>query len=120
MSRTRPYLHKEKHGTAVKSLCDQGSLAVGSTLNDVYRSELPSGGNAGDSLTVCRKFIVSEKFQTDNTAKELWERFVEHGEVSSFNSLDNHNENAEVASAVCLKKTLAPKQKKDFPFALAW
>lgn len=116
MSRLKGYKVKSQGGRSVKNNVDQCSLSIAGTLKDSASDEV----RPGDSISLCRKFVISEKFQTSNSAKELWERFVQHGEISSFASLDNHNEHAEVGCAVCVKRFIAPRQKKNFSFSVAW
>ena len=115
MSRLKGYKVK-LGGGSVKNHVDQCSLSIAGTLKDSPNHGIKQEG----SISICRKFVISEKFQASNTAKELWERFVQHGEVSSFASLDNHNEHAEVASAICIKRVIAPTQRKSFTFSVAW
>lgn len=116
MSRLKGYKAKGLNGRLVKNHVDQCSLSIASTLKD----SLTGGLGQEDSISVCRKFVIHEKFQTSNTAKELWDRFVQYGEISSFPFLDSHNEHAEVGSAVCVKRLVAPRQKKNYSFAVAW
>lgn len=116
MTRLKGYKIKSQSGRSVKNHVDQCSLSIAGTLKDTLTDDIQQG----DSISVCRKFVISEKFQTSNTAKELWERFVQFGEISSFASLDRHNEHAEVGSAVCIKRLIAPSQKKNFSFSVAW
>lgn len=149
MSRTKAF-EPSGNAAKGKTVYDQCSISVASTLSELYHDDSagtssPDNGSvqslksmkaAPESLTVCNKFAVGKRGQatehrdpvngyTDfckrSSATELWERFVTYGEISStFASSDVDDYEAEVACAICLKKTLHSLQKKDFPFAVAW
>jgi non-lysosomal glucosylceramidase len=119
MSRTRPYKKNDQIGTNSETMCDQGSLSIASTLVDMYCNEEQELVSTS-SLTVCRKFVIHEKAPPGDTALELWTRFHKHGEISSFATIDDYNEDVEVACAVCLKKVVPPGKKSNYPFSVSW
>lgn len=117
-----------------RAVGDVGSFAVAASSSLLDEDD----GNSDGRISTCARFVsairgingsscqTSAPQQTveDSSAARLWHAFVHTGDINDLAEASDKQDlvsgQAEVACAVCIRKTVSAAGKRMFPFSLAW